>query len=507
MMSRDGGMKRHGVWILGSGVWPVVAVVLGLAAGGCLPSPRGVGGGDGDEPALGAVGGGSEESKAGEDLVGAGEPEGMETEYSLGACIRVAWENNPSLRAAWARIRRAEAMEGEARAAFWPRLEAEVSYMHADAPSMYLFKTIDAREFADGTDFNDPGEFDNFESGLTLRYNLFNGGRDVLERWMAQTGKTISQLGRAEIGNGLTAAVIGGYYDVRAAEAAVATVRSSEKAVASQWQETRTRWEQGSALKSDVLSLEVRLAEVREQLIQAENARRLAATALAHLMGLSGGGEEIHLGADDWEAGELPEEEVPAMAEAMANRPELLQGRERVRRAALQISHARAEYLPRADALGRVYWDDDGLSYRGDESNWMVGMALTWDLFEGGVRRHRVQAARAVWEEMQAADRETALAVGLDVKTSRLRLEEAEARVEVTSKSIARAEENLALVRAQYEGGAATITRYLEAEAMLTGARMRHDRARFDRKKATANLARSLGRFAAENNPRSQTSP
>jgi hypothetical protein len=74
-------------------------------------------------------------------------------------------------------------------------------YLQGDAPSAYLFKTIDQRKLPPGTDFNDPGWFENFESGVSAGINLYSGGRDRLNREMAKTGLTISQLDRDGIEN------------------------------------------------------------------------------------------------------------------------------------------------------------------------------------------------------------------------------------------------------------------------------------------------------------------
>ncbi len=64
------------------------------------------------------------------------------------------------------------------------------------------------------------------------------------------------------------------------------------------------------------------------------------------------------------------------------------------------------------------------------------------------------------------------------------------------------AEESLSLVKKQYEGGSATITRYLEAELDRNRARTRSAAAYYDRDKAIADIARAVGywaRISAEN--------
>ena len=59
--------------------------------------------------------------------------------------------------------------------------------------------------------------------------------------------------------------------------------------------------------------------------------------------------------------------------------------------------------------------------------------------------------------------------------------------------AVDKAEESLDLVKKQYEGGSATVTRYLEAELDRNQARIRVIVARYDREKARAEVGRAIG--------------
>ena len=65
--------------------------------------------------------------------------------------------------------------------------------------------------------------------------------------------------------------------------------------------------------------------------------------------------------------------------------------------------------------------------------------------------------------------------------------------MDVARRSVLMAEENLELVKKQYEGGSVTITRYLESELDRNPARIRAASAFFDHEKAVADIARSIG--------------
>ena len=65
----------------------------------------------------------------------------------------------------------------------------------------------------------------------------------------------------------------------------------------------------------------------------------------------------------------------------------------------------------------------------------------------------------------------------------------------MAASSVATARETLDLVKRQYSGGAASITRFLETELAYNQARIRETTAYFDREKARAQIARAIGHW------------
>ncbi len=419
-----------------------------------------------------------------------------DTPLSLERAVRISLENNPDMEAAVARIRRSGAMVDRAMAAFWPAISVYSEYMEGEAPSAYLFKTIDQRSLPPRVNFNDPGPFENLEVGLRARLNLFRGGRDYLRKRMAETGRSIRELDRLSIRNGLASSVIHAYFNALAARDYIRIARESVETVQAQLRVMKVRFRAGGVLKSDVLSLEVRLAQAREELIRARNGYSLALASLANLMGLDPD-TDLLLEEDGRVRQQLlPPDYGEGLRVAMARRPELEKARLAVIRSRMGIDAARGEYLPRVDARAHYYFDDEGTQFESDRANWTAGVTLDWDLFTGGSTGAAVREAEALLEEVLAADRKAALSVKLDLRSAYLALEEAEARIQVTRASVAQAEESLRLVRKQYEGGSATVTRYLDAELDRRRTEIRAITARYDREKARADVGRALGLWA-----------
>ena len=68
----------------------------------------------------------------------------------------------------------------------------------------------------------------------------------------------------------------------------------------------------------------------------------------------------------------------------------------------------------------------------------------------------------------------------------------------MATSTVETAGETFGLVKQQYEGGSADITRYLEAELAYNRARMHETTAYFDREIARAHIARSIGSWTGD---------
>ena len=409
--------------------------------------------------------------------------------------VHLALASNPDLRAAADRVAQARAMLAGTTAAFLPRVAADVTYLHGDAPSAYLFKRIDARRLPAQVDFNNPGTFSNLEGGLGLQWNLWNGGRDVLARWSADTTVQTATLAREAAINALVMTVVATFLDVRAADELLAADDATVRTVEAQVTESRVKVEGGGALRSDLLSLEVRLAEAREQRFRSETASRLALAALRELLALPADAA-ITLADSTYTEGVLPETAAEALAEAYRVRPEAAMTRRAVERARIDLAAARRAYLPRVDVVSRLYADvPDALHDSVKDPNYTVAVALSIDLFDGGIRTAAIQRAAAIVDELTESDRGALLAIAHDVETAYLHLGEARARYQVAAQAVGAAEESLRLVAVQYRGGGATVTRYLEAEGAQARARTTRIQAALDVDRATIEAQRAIGRL------------
>ncbi len=409
-------------------------------------------------------------------------------------CIRQSLIESPDIEAAAARIEAARAMTGKAQAAYYPFVSFSTGYMRTDNPPQAFMMSLNQRSLdmrAEDFDPNNPDDSDNIRTSVGFRYELYNFGRRRLDYDMAGSGSKAACHQLSSVQNELIYQIIASFYGVLQAQAFVQVQEESVGSLEESLRVARERYQAGSAVKTDVLNLEVKLAQALEDLILAQNNVLLAVASLNTAIGkdlVSGPSDLVHPMSRDLPA--LPPEEV-TMVE---NRPELQASRTMTEIKSMALKKARREYAPTINAFGS--YDFDGETLTDTEDSYLVGANLQWDLFTGFYRRSSVAEARSNLAAAEAEKRMIRNRLRLDLKQAYLKAVDAQQRMEVTRKSLESAEESLRITMERYKGMAADITELLTAQVGLTVTRTRGVSAYFEYLTALSNLERAKGLLA-----------
>lgn len=432
-------------------------------------------------PVAGAESPGSEDTRSTEARV-----------ISIGECVRAALEMNPGIEAASYRIRAARAAHRKSRAAWYPHISASGGYERTDNPAQAFMMSLNQQrlDIGDpGLDLSDPDPTQNIRLSLNVRYLLYDGGHSRLGEDAAREKVDVADHELAARRNELVYEVRRGYYHALRARQMIDVYRQTETQIEKSLELARNRFNEGTVLKTDVLNLEVQLARAEEDLLQAENAFRLAVAAL-----------NTAIGSDIVEperlATPIPQTPLglPADLETLSvgDRPELLRAAARARAARLDARSTRRAYRPNVEAFGSM--DMDSRNAGSFEDSYRVGIAAEWDIFDGHARSAARSEASAHRGEAVAALKETRKQLELDLEDARLKAQHALKRLGVTDKALERAEESLQTTRHLYENGAVEVTALLSAQTAMTQSMVRHQSARFEHLEALANLDRAAGR-------------
>jgi TolC family type I secretion outer membrane protein len=414
---------------------------------------------------------------------------------SLSEAIRLALESNPDVQSAIERTRIADAVLCRARAEFYPRLGFAHNYSVSNTPSttFMFFQNQGKLDFDDVPKI--PDTLDDFHTQLYLRQGVYTGGRRTAQVRSAEAERDASFFSLASIQNELVFRVAEAYYRLIQANRLVSVRIEAVGQVEAHLELVRSRFECGTAVKSELLAVEVRLAEVRESLITARNQVDLAWAVLQNVTGARIPRHDLppELPPAPWS--ERIQSLEGAIAEALERRPETAELANRRRSAEQEVNVARSGWRPTVDLVADHDTHSGDLTHGND--SFFVGIAVRLELFNGGRTDSEVRHAVARLRELEARHARVLLDIKFDVQRAYLQLEDAKERVAVSKHAIVQGEENLRETEARYRTEAVIITQLIDAQVGLSNAHVRHANAEAEVEISRAALERALGRLTS----------
>ena len=427
-------------------------------------------------------------------LPAAREPVSRPGEMTLAGAIDLALAANPDLVSASEQLAIADATLDRARAEFFPKLGLSEQYGVTNNPVAAFSFQLNQAKLSLMQDFNNPRVIDDFHTQLRIQHQVYAGGQRLQEKQAAQAGVSAAEFDIKAVHNQLVFRVAEAYYRLLQARDLVQVRREAVEQVAQHLQIVESRFRNETAVRSDVLTVQVRLAEVREALISANNQLELAWAVLQNVTGARL--ERRPLPAVIPEApwsNHVDEAEV-AVTEALGVRPEL--GALANQRQAAQdgVDAASASKRLRVDLIADydLYTGD----FRTGNDSFFTGLVFQLNLFDGGRTAADVSRAMARVREIAAREHRLVLDVELDVRRAYLQLTDSRERLEVTRQAIDQAQESLREIEVRYRGQTATITALVDAQVALSNAQVRRTNAQSDVEIARASLERAIGRLS-----------
>ncbi|WP_028316796.1 TolC family protein [Desulfatibacillum aliphaticivorans] len=247
-------------------------------------------------------------------------------------------------------------------------------------------------------------------------------------------------------------------------------------------------YEQGYAAKNDFLASQVALADGRQSLSKAKNARDLAGGAYNRLLG-----RPLDAPVFVEEVRRLPvQDSLDALTKtAMKNRSELKSIETRVEALNYSAKMKKAGLLPQVGVSGGYQFTEN--KYQAHEGIWAAGLGVKWELFDGGVSLKKAGADRRKAMALEYMKKDVRSGIALQVRKAWLDSKEAKERVSVSEKALDQADENLRVAQDRYKAGLSTNTEVLDAQTLRAKAMNNHNEAVYDWVLATYRLGRATG--------------
>lgn len=391
---------------------------------------------------------------------------------SLEDCIAKGLQNNPMIQSSQLFVEENQTKVDEARSGYYPKVS-----LNSNATT-YSNNNGDQR-------------FENYNTGISASYNLFNGFRTKAGYHAARDHHEAAFLQHESVQQDLVLDITFAYYKTLQAERILKSAEEAVKNSQLHLDFAHARNMAGMATRSDILKSEVELSNAELEKIKAANALLAAKGNLNKLMGLPAN-HPTEIIDDLSELNETPVQSYDSLfAEAMESRVEVKRFYSLLNAQQNNIQLARGEYYPSLDVNANYNFSGEKIS--GMRENWWLGMTLTIPVFNGFSTEARVKgektALKGIEKDLEALKDQ----IGTEVWNAFLAVKEFSERMTATSKGLESARENLSLSEGEYKEGTGSIIQLTDAQTTFVAAEQNHIQAVADYKVSLAELRRKTG--------------
>ncbi|WP_417889079.1 TolC family protein [Xanthomarina gelatinilytica] len=370
-------------------------------------------------------------------------------------------------------------------AIFLPNITASHTGMATTNPLMAFGSKLN-QEILTPSDFNpdllnNPGQVENFATRFEIQQPLIN--MDGFYQRKAAKSKMEAQALQIERTSDYYAfEVEKAYMQLQLAYKGVDVLEKALETANENKTLAENSFKQGYLQRADVLSVEVRVNEVKNQLQTAKSNIANASNYLSFLM--SDTNNVIYKPYDSLQIGNFGVMNSEVISE---NRADIK---------ALQLATNAYEtmnkadnmsFLPRLNAFGSYELYDDQI-FQGDANGYIFGAQLSWTILDGAKRFGKSQKSKAEFEKSKLQYEQYVSQNQLELNKAKRMLTDAEDRLNLTKLALEQSEESLRIRTNRYEEGLEKTTDLLLAETQYAQKQLEYYQTIFEYNYAQAYL-------------------
>ena len=284
-----------------------------------------------------------------------------------------------------------------------------------------------------------------------------------------------------------------GYYKILQNRNLVGVQQDAVATLQEHLDQVNAQYRVGTVAKSDVLASQVQLANAQQSLVTAQNDYDVAIASLNNVVGLPT--DTVLDIRDQLKYTEYDLSLDDCTKYALANRADGAAAYYSIKEAEADVNSAKAGSYPtvRASVSRGIAGDKPFRTNMTSNDTMLAGISASWNIFDNGVTSASVNKAEAALFKAQETSRQKDDAIRLEVRTAYLNLQAAEKNIETTKVAVERAKEDYKIAQVRYSAGVGTNLDVMDAEEKLTEARTNYYTALYKYNTSKASLDKAMG--------------
>lgn len=381
-------------------------------------------------------------------------------ELSLYQAIDYALQNNPEIEQLTLDAGTAQAMVDEARSAFYPSISASGYYAYMSDVAVFELDSIPIPM----------GQHENYNYQVSLQQVLFTWGKIYNVYKISDLGKDIAQLDMVRKRQEVRYSVTDAFYGILILKEMVNLSRESLVQLERHAKSVETRYRAGLVPQFELLRAQVQVANLKPQMIEAENGLKLAMEGFKMLVGLplqqgfklTG---ELQMVDDEFDIDSLT-------TAALGNRIELKNLKKYSRITELSKAIAARANLPSLVA-GATYVRTKPFGFGGDDwgTNITFNIGFDFPIFTGFRNLAQYKQATLQVKGAQLALENLKKGIVFEVKQAFYNSQAAKQSIAAAQDNVTQAEKTYKIIEIRYRNGLATNLEFMDVQLAAMKAR------------------------------------
>ncbi len=402
---------------------------------------------------------------------------------------------DPRTKMADSAVKIAELGISEARTGKRPVVQFTQNLVRSNNPVFVFGSRLEQGRFR-ASDFdlgalNKPDGLFNFRTSIAVQKPLFDQRQTRSRVTQAEFEKRRSEFQAETVRQQLRFEVVRNYFGVVLAQEMLKVGDEAVRSAEANAKKAKDMADVGMTTDADFLAAEVEAANAGQQRLEAGSNLIVTRAALNIALGEQPD-LEVELATNITERFFPVESRDELMRLAFENRADLKRAQVALEVARTKTRGVRDQKLPQINAFGNLGYSSPYIA--NGSTDYTVGVSLSYNLFDAG-RKARVE---------QAATAESIAASEIDNLSNQIRMDviraeqaylTARAKIVVSAKSIAQAEEALRIIQDRYKFGLTTFNEVIRAESALVRAKHNLLGARYEYYVSYASILLATGRL------------
>lgn len=399
--------------------------------------------------------------------------------------VAKAIENNNSIKISEQDIFSAKGDFNQTNAILLPNISISHTALATTNPLMAFGSKLN-QEILTANDFNptllnNPSQIENYATTIEVKQPLINLD-GLYQRKAAKAKLKATTLLSERTEDYIVLEVEKAYMQLQLAYRAVNVLEKALEAALENNTLAKNSFEQGYLQRADVLAVEVRVTEVKNNLQSAKSNVENASDYLSFLMDDNGGGILQPLDSLSISTNSLKKESV--VLEERLDVKAMEHGTDAY---AKMYKADKMAFLPRLNAFGSYELYDDEI-FKADASGYLFGAQLSWDIFQGSKRIGKAQKSKAEYEKSKLQYKQYVSQSNLELNKAKRQLLDSKNKLELTKLAVNQSKESLRIRTNRFKEGLEKTSDLLMTETQYAQKQLEYYQTVFEHNYAQAYL-------------------